>query len=278
MLNHKQKQKKDARELLPCHASCPTIPLRAKTVKNFGGALIIAFCLELTNPQSVFAQSHPFALAQLQIGFNLPELVANIFRQFPELVGVLETFLADLGIEVSLGELGLPDLEEAEILFEEDNQIDIAGDVFGSQTGSTIDSRDKLYQQYLRDLGKEFSQNSALTIEGQENIMEQIETSAVLTEASLELAVDSTNQDVSQNILRNISNQLFIKQQLDNMFFFERQEDKIARSLALSVNGESLIELSRQTTRAQREAASLYKASLYNHALLSIPGQYLLND
>jgi hypothetical protein len=209
---------------------------------------------------------------------DLPEPIAAIFRKFDEIVGNVETFLSDLGIEVSRGDIGLPDIEEAYKLFEENNQIDIALDVFGSQTGSTVSIKDKLLQQYLKDLGHEYSNNSALSIEGQEKIVEQIESAKKTVEASSELANDSNSEDVSQNILRNISNQAALNQQLDNMILFELQEDKISRALSVSIQGESLAELAKQTARDEREATSLYKASLYNYGLVSIPGQHLISQ
>ena len=253
--------------------------------------LISALGLQVINPRPIEAQSSPsgtsitdfvdtdsapFELPSA-INIGLPEPIAEIFQEFTRIVGFIETFLSELGIEVSIGDLGLPELEEVEQILEENNEIDIAGDVFGSQTGSTVDLADKLYQEYLRDLGGEYSKNSALSSVGQEIIVEQIDAASITAQTSQEFAEDSNGQDVSQNILRNISHQLALQQQIDNMLFFETQEAKIARAIELSTTGESLVELSKQTTRSQREASSLFKAGLYHHGLLSVPGQHLVD-
>ena len=210
------------------------------------------------------------------LGDLLPPAVAEIFRDITRIVGQVETFLSELGIEVNIGELNLPDIEEAIELFESDNQIDIASDVFGSQTGSTVVIDDILSKQYLKDLGNEFAQNSTLSEEGQEITAEQIEISQETAQISNEFAQDSNGQDVSQNILRNISNQLALQQQIANMSYFNLTEDKIARSLIVSMQGQSLVALDKITTTRDRETAVALKSSNYYQGLLSIPAQHLV--
>ena len=210
------------------------------------------------------------------LGDLLTPAVAEIFREINRIVGQVETFLSELGIEVDIGELNLPDIEEAIELFEQDNQIDIASDVFGSQTGSTVVIDDFLHNQYLKDLGNEFAQNSTLSEEGQEITAEQIEISQETALISNEFAQDSNTQDVSQNILRNISNQLALQQQIANMSYFNLTEDKIARSLIVSMQGESLVALDKITTTRDRETAIALKSSNYYQGLLSIPAQHLI--
>ncbi|MGL5938845.1 MAG: hypothetical protein ACRC2S_00430 [Waterburya sp.] len=211
------------------------------------------------------------------IGDILPEPVAELFQDITNFVGQVDTFLSDLGIEVELGQLGFPDLTQATELFEEDNQIDIASDVFGTQTGSTVTIDDSLYKQYLKELANNYTQNSTFSEQGQEQTSEQIELAAQTSEISSNLADDSNQQDVSQNILRNISNQLALQQQLDHMAFFGLQEDKIARSLMVSIEGESVVALDKLNTIRDREAISILKASTYHQGLMSIPAQHLLN-
>ncbi|MCC0175843.1 hypothetical protein I4641_02455 [Waterburya agarophytonicola K14] len=212
------------------------------------------------------------------LGDLLPEPIADLFRDIANIVGQVNTFLSELGIEVNLGELGLPDIEQAIELFEQDNQIDIASDVFGTQTGSTVINDDSLRKQYLKDLGNEYAQNSTLSEEGQQNTAEQIELSQETAEISNQYAQDSNGQDVSQNILRNISNQIALQQQLDNMSYFGQQEDKISRSLMLAIQGESVVALDKLTTTRDREAISILKAGTYHQGLLSIPAQHLLTS
>lgn len=210
------------------------------------------------------------------LGDLLPEPIADLFKDITNIVGQVETFLSELGIEVSPGDLGLPDILQAIELFESDNQIDIASDVFGTQTGSTKVIDDSLYKQYLKDMANQYAQNSTLSEEGQKNTTQQLEIAGQTAQISNLYAEDSNGQDVSQNILRNISNQLALQQQLDNMNYFGQTEDKVARSLMLSMHGESLVALDKLTTTRDREATSTLKLSTYHQGLLSIPAQHLI--
>ena len=55
------------------------------------------------------------------------------------------------------------------------------------------------------------------------------------------------------------------------------QEDKVARSLNLAVQGETLAGLDNLNTRQDRERISTYQTIHYYHALISIPLQHLIN-
>lgn len=207
-------------------------------------------------------------LSSPKVGELLPKPIA-------QLVGQFTTFLSELGIEVPIGDLGLPDTEEAKKVFEEENQIDVTSDVFGTQTGSTKVTSKSLYKQYLKDVSNQYAQNTTLSNDGQKKTSEQIQLAGETAEISLQYAEDSNKQDVTQNIMRNISNQLALQQQLSNMSYVGLQEDKIARSLMVSMQGENLVALDKITTARDREVLNNLKSSTYHQGLLYIPGQYL---
>lgn len=206
----------------------------------------------------------------------LPDSVAELFRDLEKIVGEIDTFMTELGINIQTGEIGIPDFEEAIDIFETDNDLDRGSDIFGTQTGSTTTISTNLYRQFLRDVGNEYAQNSVLSLEGQDNTAEQIEIAQEKAEISNELAENSNNQDVSQNILRNISNQLALQQQQDNMQFFATEEDKVARSINLAMQGEVLSGIDSLNVRGDRERISTYQNSQYYHALMSVPLQHLI--
>lgn len=200
--------------------------------------------------------------------------IAGVFNDLAGIVGEIETFL-DGEADVDEGALGIPDLESAKVIFTENEDLNRMSDLFGSQTTSTVALKDKLFQQYIRELSQEYSENNSLSEEGQEKIAQKIEIAAQTVEASAQLANDSSSQDVSQNILRNISNQLSLQQEIDNMLLFEMQEDKIGQGLNLQMSAEALSEVSKQTTREERQHLSQIRASLSQNLLISLPGQGL---
>lgn len=207
------------------------------------------------------------------LGGLLPPAIADIFLDIAGIIGEIDTFLAELGLGVDLGALGLPDIVAATELFETET-IDIFSDFFGSQTGSTVEISDVLYRQFVRDIGRDFAENSALSMEGQENIVEQIELGQEIAEVSTQLAEDSEGQDVSQNILRNISNQLALQQQLDNYAFVDNQKDKLARSANLIMTGEAMTSLDQINLQEERQRISALNQAIYANVLFSIPVQH----
>ena len=252
-----------------------------KLLPNIPLILFLSTGAIVTQPQIAAAQADSDALKKLVAGevtdfitsIPIPDFITDIFQDFHSIVGSLQTFLSKRGVEIETGEIGLPDIEQAEILFTEDASLDRLSDLYGSQTGSTFANKDKLLEQYIRELSREYSENSALSLEGQEIIDEKITSAYETTKTSNELSADSQTQDVSQNILRNISGQLNLQQQLDYMAFFETQEDKVARSLQLELNSEALTEISRQTTRNEREAFAANRDALDSIYSITIPGQ-----
>ena len=248
-------------------------------------AIFMALTLQRPFMPMAIAQSSDFStggfsggtvdLPTDEVGELIPEPIAELFRDFTEIVGQFETFLSELGVEVSIGDLGIPDVEEAIEVFEQENQIDVTSDVFGTQTGSTKVISKSLYKQYLKDLSNQYAQNTTLSNDGQKKTSEQIQLAGETAEISLQYAEDSNKQDVTQNIMRNISNQLALQQQLSNMSYVGLQEDKIARSLMVSMQGENLVALDKITTARDREVLNTLKSSTYHQGLLFIPGQYL---
>ena len=210
------------------------------------------------------------------LGDLLPEALRELFTDIALAVGQVETFLSDIGLEVDFGRLGLPDIEAAVAIFEEVEDLDIYSDVLGTRTGSTVIIDDVLRGQYLRDLANEYALNTTLSQEGQEFTAEQQAVSEDLALASEELAEDSEQQDVSQNILRNISAQIAIQQASQDIDFYSRNEEKVGRSLTISIQAESLTALKESNTAEERLRNTSLKTAGDYQGLVSIPGQHLV--
>jgi hypothetical protein len=204
---------------------------------------------------------------------KVPNFLTELYQDFQTISGDISTFLSERNIKISQGDIGLPNIQEAKVIFSANEELDKVSDLFGTQTNSTFSNKDKLLQQYLKDLSQEYAENSALSLEGQSKIEQKIATVDATVEQSLALSDDSSGQDVSQNILRNISNQLSLQQQIDAMGIFEMQEDKIARNLNLQMNSESLSEISQQTTLKTRENIAANREHLRSIYAITIPGK-----
>ena len=212
------------------------------------------------------------------LGGLLDDLKANTFltelhQELDKVYGRIETFLEPLGLEADLGKLGLPNVQEVKQLLSTDTVLGELNDILGGQTGTTYANREKLYQQYLRDLSQEYSENSALSLEGQSKIEAKIDLAASSAEQSLTIADDSSGQDVSQNILRNISNQFALDQQANVMTISAMEEAKVDRALGLQINSEALAEISKQNMNRERQQTGLNAASLNTFYMITIPGE-----
>ena len=275
-------------DFLPSLPTPPTLPPLSSTFPHFPHSLIslsfqaypnsiallaaAVIFLSATPGQAQDLVPDPIELPQINLpSISIPSSLVELFEDIKTIVGDIETFLSERGIEISHGEIGLPDLEAARSVFAEDEQLDEFSDLFGTQTGSTFANRDKLLQQYLRDLSQEYAENSVLSQPGQEKIAQKVTSSQETALSSIELSEDSATQDVSQNILRNISRQLSLQQQIDAMHIFELQEAKIARNLQLEMDAELLSELSQSTTRQEREYISTNKTILNGMPYVIMP-------
>jgi hypothetical protein len=206
-----------------------------------------------------------------ELDLQIPNFIDDFIQDVQAIVGEIETFLSQQGIEVSSGEIGLPDIEEAKIVFAQNLELDEFSDLFGTQTGSTFVNQDKLLQQYLRDLSQEYAENTSLSQQGQEKIAQKVENTNAIVQSSIELSDDSSTQDVSQNILRNISGQLSLQQQIDGLGILEAQEKKVSDSLQIEMTSELLTEMSQSNTLNQRQYTSTNKTITNGMPFIMIP-------
>ena len=209
-----------------------------------------------------------YALSKLGVKTFLTDLNQTIAR----ISGDIRTTLSDYGIIIPKGKAGLPNIQEAKIVFSEDVALNILNDIFGGQTGSTFNSRDEYAQDYLKQVSQEYSENSALSLRGQSISQTKIDTAISSARESVSIAEDSSGQDISQNILRNISGQFAISQQTDAMAIADMQDAKMDRSLSLQMQSETLAETSGNNARRLRETTAHNGASISTLGLITIPG------
>lgn len=201
------------------------------------------------------------------------KFITEINQDLSLIAGDIKTFLGFGDQDANKGELGIPNVQEARIRFNDDAELSRLDDILGTQTGSTYSTRDDLYQQYLRNLTQGYSENSALSNAGQSKINLKIQAVNAAAEQSIKIAEDSTDQDISQNLFRNLSNQIAIQQQTDAISLTELEDAKVDRSLGLQIDSEMLRELSESNTSSEREASALNNTAQDGFALIIIPGQ-----
>jgi len=176
-------------------------------------------------------------------------------------------------VEISTGALGLPDPKQIEQEIE-NAQPSAFEEVAATKTGgsgSPVIKRD-LVTQFEREMTDEVADQTALTEEGQQKLRENAEAAKTALETSQELAADSEGQDVSQNILRNLSAQIAAQQQtstLDTVGQQLRARDDALRNKMLV---DAVRELQGDRIQDRRETAAAYSDSILQGGQIIMPG------
>lgn len=176
-------------------------------------------------------------------------------------------------VQIQTGALGLPDPKVIE------QQIQNATpSAFEEATGAKTGGRgspvikDDLVTLFEADMTDEIAAQTALTEDGQQKLRENAEAANSALETSTELAADSEGQDVSQNILRNISAQLAAQQQtgtLDTIDTQLRARDDALRNKMLV---DAVRELQGDRLQDRRQDASAYSDAITQGGQLILPG------
>ena len=176
-------------------------------------------------------------------------------------------------VEITTGALGLPDAKQIE---EEINNARPSAfeEITGSKTGgdgSPVIKLD-LVTQFERNLTDEVANQTALTEDGQQKLRENAEAATAALEGSQALAEDSQNQDVSQNILRNISGQLALQQQTGTLTTVDNQLRARDDALRNKMLVDAVRELQGGRIQDRRETASAYSDAITQGAQIILPG------
>ena len=212
-----------------------------------------------------------FAKNALFKTLGVDNFLTQLQQDFQAITGDITTFLGLRGAEPQKGQAGIPNIQEAEVTFTTVEDLDPMSDILGTQTGTTFGNTDKLMQRYLSDLSQEISENNALSLRGQSIVTGNIETANSIAQKSNAIAIDSSEQDVSQNILRNKSLQDDLRLQLDTMSYIDRQEAKIGDALSMQMSVQQMNESSKTNVSNGRKDQALNSAATNGVGLIYIP-------
>mgnify|MGYP000309569762 CR=1 FL=1 len=176
-------------------------------------------------------------------------------------------------VEISTGALGLPDPKQFEQELET-VQTSAFEEVAATQTGgdgSPVIKRD-LVTQFERSMTDEVADQTALTEEGQQKLRDNAEAAKIALETSQQLAADSEEQDVSQNILRNLSAQIAAQQQTNSLNTIGQQLQVRDDALRNKMLVDAVRELQGERIQDRRETAAAYSASIVQGGQIILPG------
>lgn len=213
------------------------------------------------------------------IGANITELLGGILGSFGGIASDSQIFanaegaLAGTNLDGTRGVLGIPDPEIVDSLIDVSptgHTEEALGTKQGGEGSPVVKNDAKV--QFNADLTKASAINAALTNDAQEQLATNIALAQRSLQQSQALAEDSENQDVSQNILRNLSVQTALSQQTDSLIAIDaqrRQRDDAMRNVVLS---DALRELHKERVSERRMDASAYSFAITHGGLLALPG------
>ena len=202
---------------------------------------------------------------------TLPDL-DEIFAKVEDVISIG----GDGGSSESVGATGIPDPEQIEQQIDQSETKaleELLATYQADDSGSPL-IKDDAEILYNVELGREAAEASALGEDAQERIKASSELAKTALEQSTELAEDSEDQDVTQNIMRNISVQTAAQQQTDTLLANDallRQRDDAIRNV---LTADAVQQLQRDRTAARRTDASAFSNAILQGAQFGLPSIY----
>lgn len=208
---------------------------------------------------------------------------ASVFqgRFFSYLSRIFDTGLELVYSEVA-GVLGLPDpqLLEDIVKGDLDSVIDLALETaidLALPGGNSPEIQEKVSTDLIISLADGVADSTILSQEAQQQNLARLEKVESITNSSVELAADSQTKDISQDILKNISQQTASSQTLQGAIYSEINSSRVDRAIANKVLARILRETQNNNFRKMREKAATGRL-LVNQATYVMPGLITVDE
>lgn len=176
-------------------------------------------------------------------------------------------------ISVKTGDIGLPDSKEVADYIKA-RKTSTTEELLGAKTGGagSVVIKDDLRTLYQVNLAKDTADASVFSAQAQEKLKKKSDVATSALKKSAWLAQDSEEQDVTQNIMRNISTQMWRLQQTNSILALNAQIQQRDDAIANTLLAESLRELNGERVAKNRELSSAYSAVITHGAQFTLPG------
>lgn len=215
--------------------------------------------------------------------------IGNIFGGVSDFLGSLPGVASEF-LEAFLGDFGVPDLQQVDIAIEEENgsngegsQATALAQALESPAGGNPESnrysvgRDQSHEAQ-RNTAVGVAQASALTEDAQGQMAERAERAQATLEGSQAAAESSAQSDVSQDILRNLSEQSSQAAELSAQQLAEAQQARTDRAIGNMLAAQQARALDMQHTRERRERIASGNRATTQIGSLFMPGGFSLGS
>ncbi|MCU0546128.1 MAG: hypothetical protein MUE44_28825 [Oscillatoriaceae cyanobacterium Prado104] len=233
-----------------------------------------------------------------EISNTISTISDSISGIWDNLLNRVEQFSTEIESNLSsfLGELKVPDLKKAVQSIMDGNTSESEGTKLSAalekKPQDSYSLRENTAELAERESAVSVANKATLGSSAQQKqaqmkevVQQNVEQTNRESEKSMELAADSEGQDVTQNIMRNISQQSAIAAQqtallADNQsaLIMQGQQAQIDRSLANILNAQQAEELNEINTAQRRQDAAAATASSTQAGLFQMPGGITLGE
>ncbi|MBD1853428.1 hypothetical protein H6F87_26300 [Cyanobacteria bacterium FACHB-502] len=177
------------------------------------------------------------------------------------------------GSLVSRGALMLPDIDQARSAIA-NGKTSTTEEFLGAKTGGqgSVVIKQDLESLLMTSTTREVGEATTLSAQGQQQLRANAEAANQALTTSGQLAEDSVNQDVSQNILRNLSGQMQASQQTGTLLAIDAQMRARDDSLRNILMANTLDEIQGENIAERRMDASAYSAAITQGSQFTLPG------
>lgn len=213
--------------------------------------------------------------------------IGDIFGGFGDFIGGLPRVASDF-LEDLLGDFGVPDLQEVDVAIEEDNRAGGDGSEAGTlaraleaPAGSNAEAgrfsvgRDQSHEAQ-RATAVGMAQSSTLNGSAQARMVEQAKQAQQSLAGSQAAAQRSAQSDVSQDILRNLSEQSSLAAELAGQQVAQGQQAQMDRAISNLLSAQQARALDQQNILARRERISSGNRAIEQIGTLMMPGGFSL--
>jgi hypothetical protein len=173
---------------------------------------------------------------------------------------------------VEAGDMGLPVEDEVNAKIDETGTSALMEFLEAKQEGGSYAGKTALKNLFRAKETEEVAEATALGADGQTKLRQNTEAANDALKTSTAMMEDSEEQDVSQNIMRNISVQSHETTVHTELLAIDAQLRARDDALRNSLLGKSLLEIQGERIRAHRQDASAYSEVLTAGGSFYLPG------
>lgn len=208
------------------------------------------------------------------VNIDLAKITGNIYGGAdPELgAGGTQGNTSDPLGGIGAGALGLPGIDEVDEAIAEEGSTALMESLAGKQEGGGMSGRVYLENLYRKNQAEQIADKTALGQTGQEKLASNAIAADDALKTSTAMMEDSEGQDVSQNVLRNISVQAHEQTVHTGLLALDAQLRARDDSVRNVLMGRTLMEIQAERVSEQRRNASAFSGVITSGGLFYLPG------